>query len=414
MAKAGMSSLAAKLGEAGKKAFEEHRDAPVEIGSGGDCPPIPNGVAQLVDIHFDEYKTGKNQGKMFCYFGGTVITPKFVTNKDGDKIPSAGCRTQNTMPLCETTNTKGEKTSQSANIAAVQNEMKKLGADFKGLGIEHWETIAAELVKSAPFFSFNTTQSASTPAFPDPRVWHNWGQAIKDYESDIDPDAGIIESAPEPTKTETKKSATSTPAAKTTTAPAKGKKAAEPVEDVPFGDDLDMTADKAEKGDGPAMNFLKDLALKLGCSEDEVDNTADWGEVATLIRDKQEAGDSADADSPEIDYDALGEAADNGDQDSATQVTEWATENGIDVNDHPDKSWAEFVTFVSESLEVPAEEETIPAKGEVWDAVLVKGKKATSVEIVAVFPDKRTCNVKCLDTAKAFKGISFDVMTEAS
>lgn len=406
MAKAGISGLAARLGEAGRKAFEEHKSDEMVVSGGGDCPPgIDNGVAQLVDIKFGEYETGDMKGKLYCYFAAVVVAPKTIT-VDGCKLPCAGLRISNIEPICDTP-TRSRKTI-SDHMGWIQNEMRKLGLDTTGLKWEQFEASAAALVSAAPFFQFRSWKSEPTPQFPNPRVNYTWGTEIADYQSDIDPDAGIIESAPEPTKTETKKTATSTPAAKTTTAPAKGKKPS--VEDVPFGDDLNMTADKADKGDGPAMNFLKDLALKLGCSEDEVDNTADWGEVATLIRDKQEA---TDADSPEIDYDALGEAADNGDQDSANTVTEWATENGIDVNDHPDKSWAEFVTFVSESLEEAAEE-TIPEKGQVWNAVLTEGKKATSVEVMAVFPDKRTCNVKCLDTAKAFKGISFDMMTEAS
>lgn len=404
MAKAGISGLAARLGEAGRKAFEEHKSDEMVVSGGGDCPPgIDNGVAQLVDIKFGEYETGDMRGKLYCYFAAVVVAPKTIT-VEGCKLPCAGLRISNIEPICDTP-TRSRKTI-SDHMGWIQNEMRKLGLDTTGLKWEQFEASAAALVSAAPFFQFRSWKSEPTPQFPNPRVNYTWGTEIADYQSDIDPDAGIVESTPEPTKTETKKS---TPAAKTTSAPAKGKKA--PIEEVPFGDDLDMTADKADKGDEDAKIWLTKKARELGYQDEDVENTADWSEVATMIQDKQEAG--TDADSPEIDYDALGEAADNGDQDSANTVTEWATENGIDVNDHPDKSWAEFVTFVSESLEGSAEE-AIPAKGEVWDAVLVKGKKATSVEIVAVFPDKRTCNVKCLDTAKAFKGISFDVMTEAS
>lgn len=410
MAKAGISGLAARLGEAGRKAFDEHKSDEMVVSGGGDCPPgIDNGVAQLVDIKFGEYETGDMKGKLYCYFAAVVVAPKTIT-VDGYKLPCAGLRISNIEPICDTP-TRSRKTI-SDHMGWIQNEMRKLGLDTTGLKWEQFEASAAALVSAAPFFQFRSWKSEPTPQFPNPRVNYTWGTEIADYQSDIDPDAGIVESTPEPTaKTETKKTATSTPAAKTTTAPAKGKKTA-PIEDVPFGDDLDMTADKADKGDEDAKIWLTKKARELGYKDDDVENTADWQEVATMIRDKQEAtnGESGD----ETDYDALGSLADGGDQDAATQVTEWATENGIDVNDHPDKSWAEFVTFVSESLGLASTEAVIPEKGQVWDAVLVKGKKATSVEIVAVFPDKRTCNVKCLDTAKAYKGISFDMMTEAS
>ena len=411
MAKAGISGLAARLGEVGRKAFDEHKSDELVLSGGGDCPPgIDNGVAQLVDIKFGEYETGDMKGKLYCYFAGIVIAPKTVT-VDGDKLPCAGLRISNIEPICDTP-TRTRKTI-SDHMGWIQNEMRKLGLTTTDLKWEQFEASAAALVQAAPFFAFRSWKSEPTSQFPNPRVNYTFGKEIQDYQSDIDPDAGIVESAAELTKTEPKKTATTTAAAKTTTAPAKGKKASEPTADVPFGDDLDMTADKADGGDEDAKIWLTKKARELGYKDEEVENTADWQEVATLIREKEAEG-STDADSPKIDYDALGTAADEGDQESANQVTEWAAANDIDVNDHPDKSWAEFVTFVLESLEAPADEETVPNKGEVWNAVLVKGKKATSVEVVAVFPDKRTCNVKDLDTGKAFKGISFDVMTEAS
>lgn len=415
MAKQAMSGLAAKLGDAGRKAFEANKATEVELGGGAECPPIPNGVARLVDIHFDEYKTGKNQGKLFCYFGGTVITPKFVTLPDGSKIPAAGCRTSNTFPLCATTNAKGEITTLETNLARCMNEFKKLGLDLSGLGLDTWEAGAAALVESGPYFGMSVSRSDPTPEFPNPRTWHNWAMAIPDYNDETDPDAGVndqtdeVVTEPEPEK--------KTAAPKTTTkavAPAKGVKGKPPVEDVPFGDDLDMTADKADNGDGPAMNWLKKRAMELGCSEEDVDNTANWGECATLIREK-EAGDSdTPAEEDAVDYAALGEAADGGDEEAATTITEWGAENGVDVNDHGDKSWTEFATFVQESIDgTEAEpEELVPEKGNVYKTKLPGAKKETQVEIVAVFSDKKTVNVKDLDTNKPFKGIPWANLTE--
>lgn len=421
MAKQGLSGLAAKLGDAGRKAFEAHKNDEVEIG-GVDCPPIPNGVARLVDVHFDEYKTGKNQGKLFCYFGGTIITPKFATLPDGSKVPAAGCRTSNTFPLCATTNTKGVTTSQEENLARCMNEFKKLGADLSGVSIDQWEALATALVASGPYFGVSVSRSEPTPEFPNPRTWHNWAMAIQDYNDETDPDAGVndqtdeIVTEPEPEAPPvTKKSAASKSTTKAA-APAKGVKGKPPVEDVPFGDDLDMTADKADAGDGPAMNWLKKRALELGCSEEDVDNTANWGECATMIREKETGDSDAPAEEDAVDYAALGEAADGGDEEAATTITEWGTENGIDVNDHGDKSWAEFAAFVQESVDgTEAEpEELVPEKGNVYKTKLPGAKKETQVEIVAVFADKKTVNVKDLDTNKPFKGIPWANLAEAS
>lgn len=420
MAKQGFSGLAAKLGDAGRKAFEAHKNDEVEIGGGAECPPIPNGVARLVDIHFDEFKSGANQGKLFCYFGATVITPKFSTLPDGSKVPAAGCRTHNTFPLCQTTTTKGVVTTLEANLAKCMNEFKKLGLDLSGMGLDTWEAGAAALVESGPYFGMSVSRSEPTPEFPNPRTWHNWGLAIPDYKDETDPDAGVDEhpdADPEPVKEEKKTPPKTQPQAAggAKKAPVKGTK---PVEDVPFGDDLDMTADKADKGDEKAKGFLTEKARELGYTDEEIENTADWSEVTNMIREKEDPG--SDPDTPEaeeeIDYVALGEAADGGDEEAAATITEWGTANGVDVNDHGEKSWAEYVAFVSESL-VDGDtepEKTIPEKGNVYKTKLPGAKKETQVEIMAVFPDKETVNVKCLDTNKAFKGIPFSALVEVS
>lgn len=415
MAKTGFSGLATKLGEAGRRAFEAHKNDEIEVGGVAECPVIPNGVARLVDIHFDEYKSGKNQGKIFCYFGGTVITPKFVTLPDGSKVPAAGCRTSNTFPLCATTNSKGIVTTLDQNIALCQNEFKKLGLDLSGMSLDSWEAGAAALVEQGPYFGFSTNRGEATPEFPNPRTWHNWGLAIPDYNDETDPDAGVDEGAgvpdPEPTTT-TKKVATTTVksgAAGAKKPPVKGVK----VEDVPFGDDLDMTADKADGGDEKAKAFLTTKAREAGYTDDEIEGTADWSEVATMIREK-EAESSSDEETTE-DYAALAEAADGGDAEAAEKVTAWGNENGIDVNDHNDKSWADFAAFVQENIDGDADtpEELVPEKGGVYKTKLPGAKKETQVEVTAVFPDKKLVNVKNLDDGKPYKGIKWESLSDA-
>lgn len=405
MAKSAFSGLAAKLGDAGRKAFEAHKNDDVEIGGGAECPPIPNGVARLVDIHFDEYKTGKNQGKLFCYFGATIITPKFAQLPDGSKVPAAGCRTSNTMPLCATTNAKGETTTLEANLARCQNEMKKLGLDLSGLTLDAWEAGAKALVESAPYFACSVSRSDPTPEFPTPRTWHNWGLAIPDYNDETDPDAGVNDSTDNGEAT-TKKAATTS----TTTKPAavKGKKA---VEEVPFGDDLDMTADKADKGDEAAKTWLTERARELEYTDEEIENTADWCEVAEMIRKAEK--NAAAGEEAEEDYAALAEAADGGDEEAAQKVQAWGDENDIDVNDHGDKSWVDFVTFVQESINGGSEAaEFVPEKEGVYKTKLPGAKKETQVEVTAVFTDKKTCNVKNLDDNKSHKGIPWSALSE--
>ena len=415
MAKAAFSGLAAKLGDAGRKAFEAHKSDEVEVGGGAECPPIPNGVARLVDIHFDEYKTGKNQGKLFCYLAGTVITPKFVLGPDGSKIPAAGCRTNQTMPLCVTTNTKGETTTLETNLARCMNEFKKLGLDLSGMGLDTWEAGAKALVESAPYFGFSVSQSAPTPEFPNPRTFHNWGLALPDYNDETDPDAGVNDQTEDASpkteglKTETKKAATTTAKPSTSSSGKPPVKGAKKAEEVPFGDDLDMTADKADAGDEKAKEWLTEKSRELEYTDEEIENTADWSEVAEMIR---KAEKNAEAAEDNTDYAALGEAADNGDEEAAEKLQSWGVSNGIDVNDHGEKSWAEFATFIQESIDGGTE--FVPEREGVYKTKLPGAKKETQVEVTAVFADKKTCNVKNLDDNKPYKGIPWSSLSEVS
>ena len=66
MAKTMKSSLARKLGEAGAKAVEQHKDDETKLGAGSRLPEgIEGGVARLVDCRFGQYEKGDNKGE-FC------------------------------------------------------------------------------------------------------------------------------------------------------------------------------------------------------------------------------------------------------------------------------------------------------------------------------------------------------------
>lgn len=417
MAKTAVSGFAAKLGKAGLEAFEEFKDEEIVVGSAGECPPIPNGIAQLVDIHLGEYKSGKNQGKPFAYLGAVVISPEYVNTEDG-KLKSAGTQTNQTIPLCDTVNYKGEKKSFKQNYAEFLNALKKLGLETKGLTGNALDTAIAALVASKPYFVFNVTQSAPTPAFPSPGKFHNWGLADPNYEDKTDPDAGVVEEASNNGKTTGfKKTATST---KPETKPAaKGKKVA-PKEEVPFGDDLDMTADKADEGDEAAKEWLGTRAMELGCTEEEVEGTENWQEVAEMIRAK-ESGETEEESSDEeeaVDYDALAEQADAEDEEAIEAIKTWAAEFGEDADDHSDKSWVEFVTYIKENYETEAEaeepEELVPEKGGVYEAKVGKNKKASQVEVIIVKTKDKTVNVKDLNDNKIYPNIPWSALSEVS
>jgi hypothetical protein len=70
----GKSSFAAMVGEAGKKAHEQHIKDPV---ASGDLPEgIKGGVAQLKTISASKYENGDNKGKLYVRFGYVVTFPE--------------------------------------------------------------------------------------------------------------------------------------------------------------------------------------------------------------------------------------------------------------------------------------------------------------------------------------------------
>lgn len=416
MAKTTVSGFAAKLGKAGLEAFNETKDDEIVVGGGGECPPIPTGVAQLVDIHLGEYESGNNKGETFVYLGAVVISPKFVTAEDGSKLPAAGCRTSLLRALCETTNQAGDTKSLKENMAAFSNDLKKLGLDTASVDTKKnpaaLDAAIAALVASKPYFRFSVTPGKTSPQYPNPRLFHNWGMNIPDYADDTDPDAGVVETPvtkdPKPI-TNAKKTATSTkpdnkPAAK------KGAKK----EEVPFGDDLDMTADKADAQDEEACAWMIAKALELGYEQEEIDNTDDWQQVAQMIRDK-ESGEATETSGDEIDYDQLAVDADADDADAQETIKTWSTEYGEDPDDHGDKSWVEFVAYIKETYEADAETaELVPEKGKVYEAVVGKNKKPSQIEVLVVKPNDKTANVKSLEDNKVYPNIPWSALSEVA
>ena len=59
------------------KALKAHAQDETEYRQGYmDLPPgIKNGIAQLIDGRFGEYKTGDNAGESFVYLAGSVVEP---------------------------------------------------------------------------------------------------------------------------------------------------------------------------------------------------------------------------------------------------------------------------------------------------------------------------------------------------
>lgn len=121
---------------------------------------------------------------------------------------------------------------------------------------------------------------------------------------------------------------------------------------------------------------------------------------------------------------SLGEAADEGDETAEATLSEKAEEVGLDANDFA--TWAEVATAIEEAPEEGNEEseegnddgdddeeeeeegdDFLPVKEEVFDYKPPRKRKAIQCEVLAVFPRKKTCNLKSLDDSKVYKGVPF-------
>ena len=305
MPKSKKSKLASKLGNKLNDAVSKHAGDEVNLGNVSLPGGIRNGEARLKAAYFDEYKSGPNQGEMFFRASGVVLSP----DKAPDGTAVKGLTTSIILPICETTNSQGKTRSLEENVSIVLNEMRKLGVDTSDLSGEDLEDVAESLVEAAPVFRFSTSEGQKTPQFPNPRVWENWNGVISDYEESDDDDDIVDENNDDSAEDDS--------------------------EDVPFGDDLDMLVDKAEKDDEEAQQVLTDKASEAGVGE-AAEEAEDWAAVATLIREAS----GSEEDDEEVDE-------------------EWA-----------------------------------PKKGETYKYKPPRKKNSVTCTVTTVFSGKKTCNLK--------------------
>lgn len=419
------SGLAAQLGDSGRKAWNEHKADEVRYGSGGELPPgIERGVARLVECKFDLYKEGDLKGKYFFYAAGVAVEP---AEHDGQRV--AGLRTSIMEPMCETPGRSRETIDE--HLQWVINELKKLGVATEEMDLDDLEPAAEALKAAGPFFHFRTWQGKPTEQYPNPRTNHDWRGAVPDdYQpAEAEPAVsdhtaaangaakssnGVASKASKPTPGPSGRPAaakpspsTSRPAAK----PGSAKAAAEPGTGI--GDDLDAISDAADDGDESAQAQMMTRAVEAGISEEDATNAESWGALADMIRDisggESEAEAETEGEGGGDDLEALGSAADEGDQDAADRLSELSEAAGLDPNEY--ETWAALAEALGGSGASEPSSEWTPEKGEVCYYKPPKAKKAIECEVTAVFESSRKMNLKNLDDGKSvYKSVSWDAI----
>lgn len=403
-------------------------NAPKEIDYGRQYIDLPgdirNGVAELVEAKIGQYQSGQNEGKDFLYLAGVVISPKTAVEvkkiwKGGkaevvstEVLTIKGQRTSIMIPLCETSNKDGSKTTDEAtNFQTASNELMKLAGAECLEGVDDDDALnnlLNELKNMDPpiRFKFSTRSKEPTAVYPESGVWpHSWHgtENLPEVEDEGDDIQDDNEPADEPAEEETPKKGPPTKAA--TPAKASPKKAEpEPEAEVPFGDDLDDLVADANGTDKKkkvvATNRLKELAMAAGNAEDDVDNAENWEAVAEMCRGDAAGGDEGASDEPAVDYVAIGKKADKNDKAAVKELVAAAKAAGLNDDDY--ESW----TLLGEALaaegggEAEAEAEFEPQEDVVY---LWKGpndKKAKEYEVASINAKKKTVTLKDSDTMK--------------
>lgn len=359
----GKSAFAAKLGAKASEAIRKHAGDETTYGVTRLPGGINNGKAKLTKLYFDTYKNGNNVGEYYLRGEGAVVEPKSVATSDG-VVPVYGKTTSMMRPVCETKNGKGEVTSFEENMAAVLNELRKLGADTSGVtDPAELEQIAADLVEAGPYFSFSTRESQPTKDYPTPRVWEQWDgvKGLEEY-APPDDDEGFRDASASPRPAANGKPPGKTPAVATSASSAGDD------DEMIYRDDedLDSLAKRADGGDEEAQLKLTEMAEAQGLA-DQAGAAPDYAAVADLLR--------------------------GGGQDAAEPAPE-------------------------------AEGDWEPAKGEIYayrpdvkgpGGKVTKAKKAIEVEVTAVDKKGRTADlVDVADKKRKWQKIKWDDLEQAT
>lgn len=283
---------------------------------------ISGGVAHLVEAKLGVYKTGNNAGEKFVYLSGTVVEPKTATEikkvfKDGKvqvistrEIRVEGARTSIMLPLCDVKRKNGDIVTSDENIAKMLNELRLLGGAECTESVESEEDLVGLLDQlketsledgSQIYFKFGTSGSDPTKEYPEPTVWENWygTKGLETYAQEFDrgtEDNTKTTAAPAKTATTAAGPKTSTNgAAPAKTAPATKPAAKKPEPKAVDPDELDQSDidslnTRANDADQRAQARLKELAMEVGHTEEECDETQTWDELADLVRNPKTEG----------------------------------------------------------------------------------------------------------------------------
>lgn len=302
----GKSGLMAKFGARLDKAVKAHAGDEVKTRGGGDPPPgIRNGIAKLVEVKIDQYKTGDNKGEYYFRAAGVIVSPDSV-EVGGEKVPCKGLQTSIMIGILDRKDKSGQVTrSLEDAVDEVMNEMRKMGVDTNGMDGGSLEAMCDALKESGPYFRFRTSskKDRNDPNKTD-GVWQNWdgSKGLEEYSPDADAggvedetnesaDAGGLAETADTTEEvaeEPEPEPESAPAAGPVKAkPTAGKPGAKPAvkaKTPPKEKTIEEWAEEADAGDEAAQTELTNRAYEAGLSDEDISSADNWADIVTKIQ----------------------------------------------------------------------------------------------------------------------------------
>ena len=276
--------LMAKLGNRVQQAHAKAKDKDTDFGNLGDLPPgINGGVAQVVDAKIDVVKEGKKHaGEFYYYIGAVVVTPKTFTDDKGVTSICEGMRTMITGPLHDTPERTGERKTFEQHWDNMLNELRKLGVDTKTMKPDDIDGVMESLRTIKPLTRFRTWMGKATPAFPTPRVNHEWGGLASDFSGAADQIGAVDDNSTDDTSAadqsnDDQQAADSSDLADGTPA------------DV---EDYEALGAQADSDDDAAQTRILELCAEVGITEAQIKAAPDYAALAALVAEKKGGGDT--------------------------------------------------------------------------------------------------------------------------
>lgn len=350
------------FGKKFKKANNAVKNNETTYNNTGNLPGgIRNGIAKVVSCKVDVFKSGPDKGEQYFRCAAVTVEPKKV-----DGIPVEGIQTSYMEALCDTAGNTPKNFEE--HLDNVYNFLRQMGIDTAEFdGEDDFTTAMSDLVEAAPHIRFSTSLGKSTPDYPDPKVFENWGGVV-DYEEDEDDDDIV--------------------------------------------DETDVTVeDEPEKDEE---------------EETEEEETEDDEEEEETEDDDEEEDEDEEEEKP-VDLKAMGKLADKDEDEDAIEAISDAAEL-VDVDCEDFEKWVDAVKAILKAQKAAAkkpskkvkeeEEETEdeddddddfePEKGETYLYKPVGKRKPVECEVTSRNKSQKTCNLKNLATNKTYKAVSWD------